>query len=103
MSNKENLKIANQILNNGFVNLSLEYARLYKLNPKEFINTYKNNKSVKNVCSSIVLAYKSTGMFQQCIELANGKTFTEYAKKHTEEQYVESFADILLILYSIIK
>lgn len=98
MSNQ--LTTFDSIYVDGFVELSLIYARLYKQQPRAFISCFIKSNAIKNCCLEIVRVYKSKGVYKECE--ATGKSFKEYAERKVSSDWVETFASILLILYSII-
>lgn len=90
-----------EIINEHMIEMSITYAKEYKRDARNFLNTYKKFKSVQMAASSIVAAYKEKGIFEECKE--SGKDFTDYASKHFEGREAKVFAEFLLIIYSIIK
>lgn len=89
-----------EIINENMIEMSITYAKEYKRDAKNFLNTYKKFKSVRMAASSIVIAYKERGIFEECKQ--SGKDFTEFASKHFEGYEANVFAEFLLIIYSII-
>ncbi len=90
----------NEITNQGFIDLSVIYARLYAENPKAFISAFRKYKSIQMACAFIVQSYKATGVMREVH--ATGKDFSQYAKKYFEGQTARVFGETLLILYAII-
>lgn len=94
-------KNISEIINKGFIELSIKYAQTYSKNPKTFINTFISCNSIKMACAFIVKAYKQEKIFEECQK--SGKNFCEYAnRKPIEDKWKIVLAEILLILYSII-
>lgn len=87
----------NKIWNEGFINLSVVYAKEYDKNPVNFITCFLKYGSVRSVCKEVVQVYKKNGAFADC--LATGKDFTEYAEKRNVGKWTGVLADILLIIY----
>ena len=100
MYNAQEAKAVSDILNESMVNMSITYAKEYKANPKNFLNTYKKYDSIRTAAAFIVGSYKQIGAFDECKE--SGKDFTEYANKHFSGEEARVFAEFLLIIYSII-
>lgn len=90
----------NEVTNQGFIDLSVIYARLYSENPKAFISAFRNYKSIRMACAFIVQSYKATGVMREVH--ATGKDFSQYAKKYFDGQTARVFGETLLILYAII-
>lgn len=89
------------IVDESMVNLSIEYAELYKANPKNWLTCFVRFPSVRASCAFIVNAYKRNGALAEC--QATGKDFTEYAnKQNIPENFKRVLADMLLIIYSIL-
>jgi len=90
-----------EIINEHMIAMSITYAKEYKRDPKNFLNTYKKFSSIRMAASSIVSSYKEKGIFNECKE--SGKDFTDYAMKHFSDYHdAKVFAEFLLIIYSII-
>lgn len=89
-----------EIINEHMIEMSITYAKEYKRDAKNFLNTYKKFNSIRMAASSIVSAYKEKGIFKECQE--SGKDFMDYALKHFNDyQQAKVFAEFLLIIYSI--
>lgn len=89
----------NRIANQTFINMSIDWAKEYKANPVNFINCLKKFKSLQSAATYMVHSYRYEKILNECKK--SGKDFTEYAKKHFPEN-PETFANLFLILYSII-
>lgn len=90
-----------EIINEHLIEMSITYAKEYKRDARNFLNTYKKFNSIRMAASSIVSAYKERGIFKECKE--SGKDFMDYSLKHfTDYSEAKVFAEFLLIIYSII-
>lgn len=94
------MKSVSAIIDQDFVSLSIEYAQSYKRDARAFLNSFRKYDSVRSSCEMIVSTYKRIGAFEEC---SKDKDFREYAYKHYEGKQAELLADILLIIYNIIK
>lgn len=84
-----------------FTNLSVVYAKLYKENPKAFVNAFRKYKSIRMASAFIVQVYRSQGIMREV--QATGKDFSKYAEKYFDGPTAKVFGDILLIIYAITK
>lgn len=84
-----------------FTNLSVVYAKLYKENPKAFVNAFRQFKSIRMASAFIVQVYRSQGIMREV--QATGKDFSKYAEKYFDGPTAKVFGDILLIIYAITK
>ena len=82
-----------------FTDLSVEYAKLYKENPKAFISAFRKFKSVRMACAWVVWAYKAQGIMREV--KAYNKDFSKYANKYFEGETARMFNEICQILYAI--
>ena len=89
----------NDIAFKTFTDLSVEYARLYKENPKAFIAAFRKFKSVQMACAWIVWAYKAQGIMREV--KAYNKDFSQYANKYFDGETSRMFNEICQILYAI--
>ena len=94
------MKSVTQVFDEGFVELSLKYARLYKENGSAFISSYRKYESIRSSCELIVSAYKRNGAYEECKQA--GVNFEEYANRHFAGKDAQVLADVLLIIYNII-
>lgn len=91
-----------EVIDDSMIKISLTYAKEYSANPKNFITCFIKFDSIKTVCAFVVQSYKHIGAFAECLTL--GKDFTDYANRQMiEDKWKRVLAEILLILYSIIK
>lgn len=90
------MKTVSEIIDQDFVNLSIEYAKSYKENPKAFLSSYKKYESVRSSCQMIISTYKRIGAYEP------KKDFSEYAKKFYSGEDARIFSEILSIIHSII-
>ena len=95
------MKSVSEIIDQDFVNLSIEYAKAYKENGKAFISSYRKFDSVRSSCEMIVSTYKRIGAFEECEK--DNISFKPYAYKYFEGKDAQVLADILLIIYNITK
>lgn len=91
--------IVDEIADEHLINLSLDYAREYKIDGKNFLNTFKKFKSVRMACESIVSAYRRCGAMKEIEE--TGVCFKPFAYKYLNGQDAKILANILLIIYAI--
>lgn len=89
----------NDIAFKTFIDLSIDYARLYKENPKAFVSAFRKFKSVQMACAWIVWAYKAQGIMREV--KAYNKDFSQYANKYFDGQTARVFNEICQILYAI--
>jgi len=99
LSKQESISIG-EVITQSMVDMSISYAKEYKQNPVNFLNTYRKFASIRMAAGFIVKAYKDIGAFDECKE--SGKDFTEYANKYFKGEDARVFAEFLLIIYSII-
>jgi len=85
------------IINKYMVDISLTYAKEYKKDPKNFLNTYHKNKSIRTIAASVVATYKDLKAYEP------QKDFTQYAEKFYSGGEAIVFAEFLSIIHSIIK
>ena len=86
-----------EIINKGFIELSLVYARIYEKDGKHFVRCFIKYGSIRTVCEAIVNEYKKIGAFDEM-----EGDFTEYANKQpVGEKWKKVLADVLLIIYSV--
>ena len=90
-----------QIIDEQMINLSFFYAREYKKDGKNFLNTYRKFKSIRTVCESIVAAYKRSGAYDEMIQ--EDISFKPFAYKYFDGQEAKTLSDILLIIYNLTK
>lgn len=90
-----------EVINKGFVELSLVYAAMYEKDGKNFVRCFLKYKSIRMVCEAIVTEYKKLCAFDECKK--TGKDFSEYANRQMlDDKWKKVLAEILLIIYSII-
>ena len=100
MSVNDNLKSVNDIICDTFISLSIEYAKLYRDNPRAWINAFKKYESIQSACGFIVWSYKYRKIYEECE--STGKDFSAYASGKVPADKERIFAGVLLILYAII-
>lgn len=94
----QKLKLTNEILEDGFVNLSIKYAKLYKLYPKTFLNCYLNFNSFRLSCSWIVWSYKRVKAYNELTD----KDFSDWcSKQNLNDKEKLILNDTLRIIYSL--
>ena len=85
------------IMEKGFTELSLEYARIYEKDGKHFVRCFIKYGSIRTCCEAIVNEYKKIGAFDEM-----KGDFTEYSNKQpVGEKWKKVLADVLLIIYSV--
>ena len=94
------MRSISEIIDQDFVNLSLEYAKEYKANPRAFLESYRKFQSVRSSCEMIASTYKRIGAYQEC---EKPKSIYEYTNKHYIGKDADVLSDMLLIIYNIIK
>jgi hypothetical protein len=94
------MKSISAIIDQDFVNLSIEYAHSYKRDGRAFLSSYRKFDSVRSSCEMIVSTYKRIGAYEEC---SKEKDFRPYAEKYFKGRQAEILADMLLIIYNIIK
>jgi len=99
LSKQDSISIG-EVINQSMIDMSISYAKEYKQNPSNFLNTYRKFASIRMAAAFIVKAYKDIGAFEECKQ--SGKDFTEYANKYFTGEQARVFAEFLLIIYSII-
>ena len=57
----------NDILKNGFIQIGIEYAKLFRDNRAEFKRLFKESKAMKSICQCVYWAYKSNGLIQEVV------------------------------------
>lgn len=92
-------KISQQV-DEGFIELSITYARLYQENPRVFLGCFIKYETIRQACAFIVQAFKKVGAFKECLE--TGKNFDDWAaKQNVPEKYKRVLSEFVLIIYSI--
>src|SRR5688572_30438959 len=86
-------------LSHDYFGFAVMYAKFYSNNPRNFINCFLKFNSVRMVCDEVVRTLKRDGTFK---ELKGD--FSQYANKQKiEEKWKPVLAEILLIIYSIVR
>lgn len=87
-----------EIINKGFIELSLVYAGIYEKDGKHFVRCFIKYGSIRTCCEAIVNEYKKIGAFDEMTG-----DFTEYANKQpVGDKWKKVLADVLLIIFNII-
>lgn len=92
------MRSVSAIIDDDFVNLSIEYAHSYRRDGRAFISAFKKFASVRSSCEMIISTYKRIGAYA---ELTRDKDFKEYSLKHAKGRWADILSDILLIIYNI--
>jgi hypothetical protein len=88
-----------EIINKGFIELSLVYAGIYEKDGKNFVTCFIKYGSIRTVCEAIVSEYRKIGAFDEMTG-----DFTDYANKQpVGEKWKNVLADVLLIIFNVIK
>jgi len=102
----QKLDITNEILGEGFIKLSFDYAKCYESNPQNFMRYFKTLNVFSKCCAWIVWSYKRIKAFQECEEFVkqSGKDFTAWCNKQDlSDKEKKILNDILIIIYSVTK
>lgn len=90
-----------QIINDGFTAMAYDYAKLYVMNPANFISCFKKFSAVKMSCAWIVNTFAKDGSLDDCRSC--GKDFRDWAKRQgVGERWERVLADTMLIIYNIV-
>ena len=88
-----------ETINKSLIELSLKYAEMYEVNPKNFVVCFMKFKSIRMVCESIVSSYVQVGAMKDC----KGDFLEWVNKQPIEERWKPVLNDTLKIIYSLTK
>lgn len=99
---QQTCKAISEIVHTHMVQLGVIYAEEYEKDGQALINCFIKYPSIRTASAFIVKACDRAGILKEA--RLSGKDFSEYVNKQPiEEKYKRVLAELLLIIYAIIK